>query len=66
MGKNTARVLDIEGLPDQVACALEVVVDNLRTREKQPKGGRRRMKLPVRHGKIIGSLRRKDIYADVG
>lgn len=58
-----AQVIDLEGLPEPVAKAIAETVFNLknryRSKSKQPKPLK---DLPSRPGKVIGSLRRVDIY----
>jgi hypothetical protein len=58
-----AQVIDLEGLPDRVAKAIAETVVNLKNRyrgqREQPKPPK---ELPSRPGKVIGSLRRVDIY----
>ena len=66
------KSIDVEGLPEPVAKAIELVVRAFRVQlvpkaEPQvaaPKPTAR--ELPRWPGKVIGSLRREDIYADVG
>ena len=64
-GGNMAHVIDLEGLPDPVAKAITETVMNLKNRyrpgrDRQPPNPPR--DLPSRPGKVIGSLRRVEIY----
>lgn len=66
-----ARVIDLEGLPDAVANAITETVLNLKSRYRTPddrqlsRGARKVLRdLPSRPGKVIGSLRRVDLYED--
>ncbi len=58
-----AQVIDLEGLPDPVAKAIAETVVNLKNRYRlksvQPKPSK---DLPSRPGKVIGTIRRVDIY----
>ena len=58
-----AQVIDLEGLPDPVAKAIAETVVNLKNRYRlksvQSKPAR---DLPSRPGKVIGTIRRVDIY----
>ena len=59
-----AQVIELDGLPDPVAKAIAETVLNLKSqyrarREQPPKPLK---DLPSRPGKVIGSLRRVDIY----
>ena len=61
-----AQVIDLEGLPDPVAKAIAETVLNLKNRYRT-KGGKTTKPLtdlPSRPGKVIGSLRRADIYEE--
>lgn len=66
-----ARVIDLEGLPDPVATAITETVLNLKNRykahdDKQSSRGTAKAlrDLPSRPGRVIGSLRRVDLYED--
>lgn len=58
-----AQVIDLEGLPDPVAKAIAETVVNLKNRyhlkSVQPTPSK---DLPSRPGKVIGTIRRVDIY----
>jgi hypothetical protein len=60
------QVIDLEGLPDPVAKAIAETVLNLkrRYRAKSGKTSKPLKDLPSRAGKVIGSLRRVDIYEE--
>ena len=58
-----AQVIDLEGLPDAVAKAIAETVVNLKSRYRaKPEQPKPLKDLPSRPGKVIGSLRRVDIY----
>ncbi len=61
-----AQLIDLEGLPDQVAKAIAETVLNLKNRYSNPPGerdGAEPLKdLPSRPGMVIGSTRRVEIY----
>ena len=59
-----AQVVDLEGLPDPVAKAIAETVLNLKSRYRTQRGKTTKplRDLPARPGKVIGSLRRVDIY----
>jgi hypothetical protein len=61
-----AQVIDLEGLPDPVAKAIEETVRNLKSRygteSVTPVAPLK--DLPSGPGKVIGSLRRVDIYEE--
>jgi hypothetical protein len=59
-----AQVIDLEGLPDPVAKAIAETVLNLKSRYRTQSGKTTKAlrDLPSRPGKVIGSLRRVDIY----
>ncbi len=58
-----AQVIDLEGLPDAVARAIAETVVNLKNRYRAKREQPKPLKdLPSRPGKVIGSLRRVDIY----
>jgi hypothetical protein len=61
-----AQVIDLEGLPEPVAKAIVETVLNLKSRyrAKREKAGNPLRDLPSRPGKVIGSLRRVDIYEE--
>jgi hypothetical protein len=61
-----ALVIDLEGLPEPVAKAIVETVLNLKSRyrAKGEKAKKHLRDLPSRPGKVIGSLRRVDIYEE--
>ena len=61
-----AQFIDLEGLPEPVAKAIEETVLNLKMRYRSKSGeAKKRLKdLPSHAGKVIGSLRRTDIYEE--
>ena len=60
------RVIDLEGLPEPVAKAIIETVLNLKNRYRDETGvdNKPPKDLPSRPGRVIGSLRRVDIYED--
>ncbi len=60
------KTINVDGLPDPVIRSLEAVVHTLRVEIRGTEKARRRVKLPVWPGKVIGSLTREEIYKDVG
>ncbi len=61
-----AQVIDLEGLPEPVAKAIVETVINLKSQYRVAgETAKRPVKdLPTRPGKVIGSLRRVDIYEE--
>ena len=61
-----AQVIDLEGLPDRVAKAIEETVLNLKSRYGAMSNApvTPLQDLPSGPGEVIGSLRRVDIYED--
>jgi len=61
-----AQVIDLEGLPDPVARAIEETVLNLKSRYRTQtdKPAMPLKDLPSGPGRVIGSLRRVDIYEE--
>jgi hypothetical protein len=66
------KSIDVEGLPEPLAAAIDLVVRTFKV-QMAPKTGvpaaapkAKAPELPRWPGKVIGSLRREDIYADVG
>ena len=59
-----AQPIDLEGLPEPVAKAIAETVLNLKNRYRTSRGKalEPRRDLPSHPGKVIGSLRRVDIY----
>ena len=65
------KSIDVEGLPEPVAKAIEQVVRTFKVQlapkaEPQAPARKTAHELPRWPGKVIGDLRREDIYADVG
>jgi hypothetical protein len=60
------QVIDLEGLPDFVAKEIAETVLNLKSRYNAMSGKATKplQDLPSHPGKVIGSLRRVDIYAE--
>jgi hypothetical protein len=60
------QVINLEGLPDFVAKEIAETVLDLKSRYGAMSGkpARPLQDLPTRPGKVIGSLRRVDIYAE--
>jgi hypothetical protein len=62
------KTINVEGLPEPLANALEAVVQAIRE-QVRPQGRaepRPKVKLLTKPGKVIGSLTRREIYEDVG
>jgi hypothetical protein len=66
------KSIDVEGLPEPVAAAIELVVRTFKV-QMAPQGEAptagpkvKAPELPRWPGKVIGDLRREDVYADVG
>lgn len=60
------KVIDVEGLPEPVAQALETVVQTLRRELHEQVERRPQIELPVWPGTVHGRLTREEIYEDVG
>lgn len=66
------KSIDVEGLPEPVAKAIELVVSTFKVQlapkpaAQAPAPNAKVPILPRWPGKVVGSLRREDIYADVG
>lgn len=60
------KTIDVDGLPEAVAQALQAMVDAMR-RQGPARDDRSKamVRLPEWPGRVLGSLRREDIYADV-
>ena len=59
------QMIDLDGLPDPVAKAIVETVLNLKSRYQAQSGdtsAKQFKDLPSRPGRVIGSLRRIDIY----
>jgi len=57
------QIIDLEGLPEPVARAIAETVVNLKGRYlPKPDRPKPPKELPSRPGRVIGSLRRVDIY----
>ena len=63
-GAPVAQAIDLEGLPEPVAEAIAETVHNLKNRYRAPHSQALTpyKDLPSKPGKVIGSLRRVDIY----
>ena len=60
-----AQVIDLEGLPDPVAEAIVETVTQLKKRYRLKSVETKPAKdLPSRLGKVIGTIRRVDIYGE--
>ena len=62
------NTIDVRGLPEPVARALQSLTESLR-QQLNPDRGRAsedRVKLMTRPGKVLGPLTRTEIYKDVG
>ena len=66
------KSIDVEGLPEPVAKAIELVVSTFKGQmaskpeDQAPAPKARVPELPRWPGKVVGNLGREDIYADVG
>jgi len=60
------RTINIDGFPEPYARAVERMVESLRQQLKAKPKTRKRVRLPVRHGKVLVELTREEIYRDVG
>ncbi len=58
--------IDVRGVPESFAKAIAAMVEYLRRETMQPPQTKpvRQAKLSVKRGKVLGSLRRKDLYDD--
>ena len=57
--------IDVRDLPEPLARAIDAMVQTLREQFRTEETPRRKVKLPVKHGNVIGSLKREDIYGDI-
>lgn len=60
------NTIDVSGLPEPIAQQIEAMVQALREQLRGRKPEKQRVKLPVWRGSVKGSLRRNQIYDDVG
>lgn len=61
------KSIDVEGLPEPVALALDTVVQTLRSQlAKTTASPNRKVELPRWPGTVTGTLRREEIYAGAG
>ena len=60
------RTINIDDFPEPWARAVEQMVENLRQQLKSKPKSRKRVRLPVRRGKVLVDLTREEIYRDVG
>jgi hypothetical protein len=60
------KSIDVEGIPEPVARTFAFMIQVVREQLKAQPQRRPRVKLPVYKGKTIGSLSRRDIYAEFG
>ncbi len=58
------RTINVEGLPEPVVRAMEIVVETVRQQLNVDDRPRSRLQLPVWPGKIIGPMSRTEIYED--
>jgi len=67
-GRAAMNQINVDGLPDQIIHALETMIQTLREEYKNQQHEKYAPKesqpLPTVRGKVIGSLSRRDIYAD--
>jgi len=59
------RTINIDDFPEPWARAVEQMVENLRQQLKSKPKTRKRVRLPVRRGKVLVELTREEIYRDV-
>ena len=60
------KSINVEGIPEPVARTFVLMVQAVREQLKTQSQQRPRVTLPVRKGKILRPLTRRDIYADIG
>jgi len=60
------KVVNIEGLPEAVAAAVQQMVETLRSQFATPRRAAKAVELPRWPGKVLGGLTREEIYRDVG
>ena len=60
------KTIDVEGLPESVAHAVERVVETVRELLRSQMTPRSRVRLPEWPGAVIGKQSRSEIYTDVG
>jgi hypothetical protein len=67
-GRAVMKTIDVEGLPETVAQALLAMVETLKrqTATKSVAKAHAAIELPRWPGKVMSSLRREEIYADLG
>jgi hypothetical protein len=58
------KTINVEGLPEPVVRAMEIVVDTVRKQLHADERPPSRDKLPVWPGKVLGSMSRTEIYED--
>ena len=58
------KTISVEGLPEPVVRAMEIVVETVREQLHASEQPRHRVELPNWPGKIIGALTRTEIYED--
>lgn len=58
------ETIDVRDLPEPIAQVLRTMVDTLRDQLRGHEPARQKIKLPVWPGKVIGSLRREELYDD--
>jgi hypothetical protein len=66
MERTVMKSINVEGIPEPVARSFALMVQAVREQLKVDPLRRPRVTLPVRKGRILGPLTRRDIYADVG
>lgn len=59
------ETINVHGLPESIARALEAMVNTLRQQFQIKKQHKQPLKLPVWEGKPLGKLTREEIYDDV-
>ncbi len=59
------KTINVEGLPDTVVKAMEVVVETMRKELHPPEKPASPKPLPRWPGKAVGELSRREIYEDV-
>ena len=62
------NAIDVKDLPEPIAQALDAMVRALREQLQALDGKRQQepVQLPTKPGKALGTLRREEIYEDVG
>jgi hypothetical protein len=60
------KAVSVEGLPEPIAQAVEVMVRMLRETLMRPRPAQPPVELPIWEGTVLTPLNRREIYGDVG